>query len=548
MNMRAFFLLGVSLAALGPIRANAQWSSDPAVNTPVATGSASQNVPKIAATLDGGAYLSWFENAGGGYVVRLQRIDREGVSQFGAAGLLVSSHPQNSSLVDHDLITDRDGNAVLAFTDVRNGPDLDVYAYRISPSQAFLWGPDGVTLSSNANFEADPRIAQNSAGDLVFVWPRTGTPAPALMMQKLAPDGAKQFGVDGIAVAGDGVENPSFEEIVASDNGAVIVSYLRDTRTFSSPRHVRVQKFDASGAPLWGVGPVVIYNAAVPIAHRPRLVSDEAGGAFISWHDDRSGGQFRCWVQRVDASGVIQYAVNGVATSTQAGRQQLDPALAYAPFPGRLYVVTSERDSAQSQRGLYAQAFDALGARLWTDSGRELLPLGGGDRLAPRALRIGRDLVALCLDQPDATPPKRVLAWRLDATGADMWPAPPRVVATTSGDKLRLPVARAGCTGVIAAWEDRRSDGGGDVYVQNIAPTGALGPRPYRVGDTNCDGAIDNFDIDPFILAIVDPAGYAAAFPGCFLETADANCDGVVDNFDIDAWVACLTGGAEFCP
>ncbi len=37
---------------------------------------------------------------------------------------------------------------------------------------------------------------------------------------------------------------------------------------------------------------------------------------------------------------------------------------------------------------------------------------------------------------------------------------------------------------------------------------------PFAVGDLNCDGAIDAFDIEPFILALTDPVGYGTAYPG----------------------------------
>ncbi|MBL8879811.1 MAG: hypothetical protein JNG88_11890 [Phycisphaerales bacterium] len=62
-------------------------------------------------------------------------------------------------------------------------------------------------------------------------------------------------------------------------------------------------------------------------------------------------------------------------------------------------------------------------------------------------------------------------------------------------------------------------------------------------GDLNCDGVVNNFDIDPFVLALVDPDAYAAAWPNCNRDNADANGDGNVDNFDIDPFVALLTGG-----
>lgn len=62
-------------------------------------------------------------------------------------------------------------------------------------------------------------------------------------------------------------------------------------------------------------------------------------------------------------------------------------------------------------------------------------------------------------------------------------------------------------------------------------------------GDMNCDGAVNNLDIDAFILAISDPAGYRVAAPTCSERNADANGDGRVDNFDIEAFVGLLTDG-----
>ena len=59
-------------------------------------------------------------------------------------------------------------------------------------------------------------------------------------------------------------------------------------------------------------------------------------------------------------------------------------------------------------------------------------------------------------------------------------------------------------------------------------------------GDLNCDGVVDLFDIDPFVLAQTNAAGYAAAFPGCDRMNADANTDGVVDLFDIEPFVDLL--------
>lgn len=65
----------------------------------------------------------------------------------------------------------------------------------------------------------------------------------------------------------------------------------------------------------------------------------------------------------------------------------------------------------------------------------------------------------------------------------------------------------------------------------------------YGPGDMNCDGALDNFDIDPFVIGLVDPAAYDSIYPDCNRNNGDVNGDGSFDNFDIDAFVACLIEG-----
>jgi hypothetical protein len=62
-------------------------------------------------------------------------------------------------------------------------------------------------------------------------------------------------------------------------------------------------------------------------------------------------------------------------------------------------------------------------------------------------------------------------------------------------------------------------------------------------GDVNCDGLVNNGDIDGFVLALTNSAQYLIAYPNCAIGLADANGDGLVNNGDIDAFVALLTGG-----
>ena len=70
-----------------------------------------------------------------------------------------------------------------------------------------------------------------------------------------------------------------------------------------------------------------------------------------------------------------------------------------------------------------------------------------------------------------------------------------------------------------------------------------LASAPGMVGDLNCDGLVNNFDINPFVVALSDPALYMELYPGCDIMNADINGDGLVNNFDINPFVELLAGG-----
>lgn len=109
--------------------------------------------------------------------------------------------------------------------------------------------------------------------------------------------------------------------------------------------------------------------------------------------------------------------------------------------------------------------------------------------------------------------------------------APPEFTSTTA---YGLEIARDG-TITIAGAGYNSATGRTEALMWRSAAAGLT-------GDLNCDGVIDNEDIDPFVLALTGgPATYQAAWPNCNYQHADINGDGLVDNEDIDPFVALLT-------
>jgi len=62
-------------------------------------------------------------------------------------------------------------------------------------------------------------------------------------------------------------------------------------------------------------------------------------------------------------------------------------------------------------------------------------------------------------------------------------------------------------------------------------------------GNMNCDTAVNGLDVGAFVLALLDPSGYALAYPGCELSNADLNCDTEADADDIPLFVDCVLNG-----
>lgn len=64
--------------------------------------------------------------------------------------------------------------------------------------------------------------------------------------------------------------------------------------------------------------------------------------------------------------------------------------------------------------------------------------------------------------------------------------------------------------------------------------------RRFDLGDVNCDGTIDAFDIEPFIFALFDPDAYLIRYPTCDPLLADLDESGAVNSFDIEPFLALL--------
>jgi hypothetical protein len=467
-------ILALVLIAVLPAAALAVWPADPLVNLAIADRPSDQVVPKIAARADGGCYVGWFDLASGNYDVYLQRLDAAGNEQWPHNGILISDQAQDSWITDWDLLADSEGGAVLVFSDIRAGGDLDVYAYRVSPAGELLWGADGIAVSVDADFDPSPRVTETADGDFVVVWGKSPVAGDGkIMMQRIAADGSLLLPAGGLAVAGDAGEDPGFPIPVPSGAEGVIVCWVRDISSYMSPRHLRADRFDAAGASTWG-GQVVVYDETVlPIAYWPEILPDGAGGAVLLWHR-YLGGVYNSAVQRLDADGNALWPQQGLVVSTLGGMYHISPTFSFDEASGDTYVFWDERNTDQSAWGISGQRFDAAGSRLWGASGRSFLPTGPLYLYHLSALPAAGGALLFWIDEPGGYGHDRVRGFRVDAAGNWLWGTEPLDVATLLSGKSRLPAAVAPDGTALLVWEDDRG-GTVDVYGQNLRPDGSLG-------------------------------------------------------------------------
>ncbi|MCC6865906.1 MAG: hypothetical protein IT280_07065 [Ignavibacteria bacterium] len=327
------FIKVIILLSIVTLNLHSQWNSNTAINTLICDENGEQSVTKLALCPDGSTYYSWFDHRGSGYAVYIQKLDVNGFTVFPSGGILVSNNPQNSSLVDWDLIADNNNNAIITFTDIRNGGSINPFAYKISSSGTQLWGANGVTLSDSINsFQPNPKVVQTSDGNYVFFW-RIGSGPQKLAMQKLNSAGVKQWGASPIIWSSGTNENYDWPSIVASDNGSVIVMFSGYTGSFISPSNYRIysQKVSISGTKVWNSTQDTVYSLGrISGFYTPRLYSDGNNGAVYCWHDDRNAvNRTTGYIQRKNSSGAIQFPLNGTAVSGNTTNNHFTPIAAY---------------------------------------------------------------------------------------------------------------------------------------------------------------------------------------------------------------------------
>ena len=359
--MIRMFVRIMLLALLFPFHAAfAQWTADSSANTPVCQITGDQMYPQIVSDGQGGAIIVWQDGRGSAPNIYAQRLDAGGNPQWGTNGVIVCSE---DNALQPQLVSDGAGGAIITWFDRRFvWPNTDVFVQRLNADGDTLWKANGVRLSRAANTWSYPTIARDGNGGAIVTW--IGD-TDSLFVQRVNAAGDIQWTEGGVNL-GPGGNEP---KIVSDGAGGAIVAFYRYQPDYMGT-DVFAHKITAGGV---AIGPPTGDTMCVATDYQshPSIAPDGSGGAIVSWLDARNGDASHVYAQHIGAGGGYLWAKDGVEVSTKDAAVR---TMIVSDDAGGAIITWVDYLTSR----VYAQRINGSGQNLWPDDVRVEPAFEGG--------------------------------------------------------------------------------------------------------------------------------------------------------------------------
>jgi hypothetical protein len=470
-----FLLLVLSIfTTTNPL--HAQWSTDPTVNNAVSTATGNQSFPQIVSDGAGGAIITWDDyRSGTSHDIYAQRINAAGAVLWTADGVAISSGAFEQS--SPTIVSDGASGAIIAWNDTRNG-NSDIYAQRINAAGAVQWTPDGVAICTATSVQSYPMIVSDGAAGAIITWQDFRSGNFDIYARRIDATGAVQWTADGVAISTAANDQPS-PTIVSDGAGGAIITWT-DFRSALN-YDVYAQRINGAGAVQWTANGVVI-STAIGDQTFPTIVSNGAAGAIITWRDSRSV-NYDIYAQRVNADSVVQWTANGVAICTET-HYQYTPTIVSDGAGGAIITWYDLRSGTNYD--IYARGINAAGVAQWTLDG-VAISTAANDQTSPAIVSDGAGgAIISWLDSRGGT--DDIYAQHITAAGAVQWTADGLAIATAANNQFAPTIVSDGASGAIITWHDYRIGATSDIYASRVFSNGALPIQLFSFTDTAVNG------------------------------------------------------------
>ena len=457
-----------------PWYALAQWSPNPAINTPICTAPYDQYGQSIICDSAGGAIIAWMDfrsydpDSGFSSDIYAQRIDAKGVIRWGTDGLPVC-RARGWQMYPH-LVPDGQGGAIITWRDARNDVG-DIYIQRIDSSGIARWSPDGLPICTAVNAQLFPDIVSTGTGGAIIAWldNRTGT-NKEIYAQLIDGTGGVHWVQDGVLIATTSQESTRPVLLGYGSGGAIIAweHYFPGSKA-----HLFVQQIVGTGDLIWNPTGIEICATANGYVD-PKLVKSDTNSFDVVWQDSRDSSTDRVFAQRINSSGVTQWVQDGIRVSGTIG-SQVNPESIGDGVGG---VIVSWVDWRNGPGNIYAQRIDTSGALLWSGGGVIISDTTSYQGFQMMTGDHSGGAIVVWIDYRGGSgvgsDTISVNAQHLSASGALLWNAGGIHVSSPKTDQA-VPIAVTDDSGnTIVAWNDYRSGVDFDVYAQYLSISGYL--------------------------------------------------------------------------
>jgi hypothetical protein len=271
----------------------------------------------------------------------------------------------------------------------------------------------------------------------------------------------------------DGMDEQWKPGAVSDGAGGTIIGWISGGRVFAQRvTNAGIKQWDVGG---WGCVPICMTGACYALS----IISDAGGGAFLTWHDLRSGSRYQVYAQWVDNAGVPRWQSDGVAICPSPA-DQFHPAIAADGAGGAIIAWEDMRNSGPGiyNHDIYVQRVDGNGAALWPSNG-VALSIAPGMQLRPKVLRDGTGGAIVAWDDHRGGSFDSY-AQRIDANGNIQWDLNGAPICTANGDQTYQRMVSDGNGGVVIVWQDWRN-WNWDIYAQRVDANGKVQWLPDAV-------------------------------------------------------------------
>ncbi len=481
---------------------NAQWSQDPTANTAISTSiNDAQNIKSVTDGMDG-TIIVWDE-AGDIYA---QKINRYGALLWTANGVAICSATGDQTFPS--IISDGAGGAIFSWTDLRNGVE-DIYAQRINSLGAIQWSTNGVLISDATGIQSNSIIETDQSGGAIITWEDNRNISTDIYAQRISSGGTILWTANGILVANYSINLLRPKLTTDGANGAIITWHV------DFPFDIYAQRVNSLGVPQWTPNGIIICDATNS-QFEPSIVSDDLLGAIIVWQDGRNNGAVDIYAQRVDASGAVLWATNGVVLCGATGNEN-DISIVSDRANG---VIATWRDLRLGvlDNNIYAQRLSSLGTQLWTLNGVAIT--NAVDNQFRPTITNDFDNGAIITWYGDSY---NVDAQHVNSLGVIQWSTTGAPICSNSAYQNSPVIVSNNNGGAVIVWGDARN-GNEDVYIQNVCPNGSIGNvAPNNPSAISGNISVSNTSVNTYSVApVLGAISYLWVLPNGWTGTSTA--------------------------